>query len=74
LKKEDIDKFFSQYQNQPSSSTIALAKTGNASSSNSWIIDFGATDHLTSNPNIFTSWNQLSQKLLGLWLFSTCLR
>lgn len=68
LKKEDINQFFNQHQNQPSSSssTAVLAKTGNASSSNSWIIDSGATDHMIGNAHIFSSWNQLSQKIVRL--------
>ena len=67
LKKEDINQFFSQHQNQPSSSsTTILAKTDDASSSNSWIIDSGATDHMTGNAHIFSFWNQLSQNIVRL--------
>ena len=51
---------FSQYQESLKKSTLvtALAETGKTcliSSSNKWVIDSGATNHMTGNPKTFSS-------------------
>lgn len=49
---------FSQYRKslKESTSVTTLAESRNTciiSSSSKWVIDLGATNHMTSNPNIF---------------------
>jgi len=51
---------FSQYQKlqKESISVTTLVESGKTyliSSSNKWVIDSGATDHMTGNPNIYSS-------------------